>query len=92
MKRLLMVISIIAFLLLTIQVVRAAGDAPYTLDWWTVDSGGGTSQSGTYSLTGTVGQAEPGTLHGGEYSLVGGFWAVLQEAWNEVFLPILLKP
>ena len=92
MKRLLMVITIIAFLLLTIQVVHASSDASYTLDWWTVDSGGGTSQNGSYVLSGTAGQAEPGSLHGGEYSLVGGFWAVLQEAWNEVFLPILLKP
>ena len=92
MKRLMMVISLITFLLLTIQAVRAAGDASYTLDWWTVDNGGGTSQNGSYVLSGTAGQAEPGSLHGGEYSLVGGFWAVLQEAWNEVFLPILLKP
>jgi len=92
MKRILIVISLILSLLLTIQVVRAAGDASYTLDWWTVDSGGGTSQNGSYVLTGTVGQAEPGSLHAGEYSLVGGFWAVLQEVWNEVFLPILLKP
>jgi len=92
MKRLLTVISLIAFLLLTIQGVRAAGEAVYALDWWTVDSGGGTSQGGTYSLSGTIGQSEPGTLHGGEYSLVGGFWAVLQEAWKEVFLSIILKP
>jgi len=92
MKRLLIVVSLITFLLLTIQAVRAAGDASYTLDWWTVDSGGGTIQNGSYVLSGTVGQAEPGSLHGGEYSLVGGFWAVLQEAWKEVFLPIILKP
>jgi hypothetical protein len=88
----LMVISLIVFMLLTIQAVRAAGNATYTLDWWTVDSGGGTSQSGTYSLSGTIGQAEPGTLHGGTYSLVEGFWDTLQDVWTKVFLPLLLKP
>jgi len=91
MKRLLVVIFLLVLLLLTLQTVRAANDATYTLDWWTVDSGGGTSQGGVYSLSGTVGQAEPGSLHGGEYSLVEGFWAILQEALKEVFLPLVTR-
>ena len=89
MKRLLVILSLIAFLLLAVQAVRAAGT--YTLDWWTVDSGGGTSQGGTYSLSGTVGQAEPGSLNGANYSLVEGFWANLQGALEKIFLPLILK-
>ena len=91
MKRLLVILALIAFLLLVVQVVRAAGT--YTLDWWTVDSGGGTStsQAGTYSLSGTVGQAEPGSLNGPNYSLVEGFWANLQGALEKIFLPLILK-
>jgi hypothetical protein len=91
MKRLLIALCLIAFLFFSIQAVRAAESASYSLDWWTVDSGGGTSQAGTYSLSGTVGQTEPGALHGGVYSLVGGFWANLQAALEKLFLPLVLR-
>ena len=32
------------------------------------------SVGGTYELSGTVGQPDPGALHGGAYELSGGFW------------------
>ena len=91
MKRLLIALCLIAFLLFSIQAVRAAGSASYSLDWWTVDSGGGTSQGGSYSLSGTVGQAEPGALYGGDYSLAEGFWANLQAALEKILLPLVLR-
>ena len=53
-------------------VAFAATDA--TIPWWTVDSGGGTSSSSGYSLSGTIGQADAGAMSGGNYSLAGGFW------------------
>ena len=40
-------------------VVSASALAGYTLDWWTVDSGGDTSSGGSYSLGGTIGQPDP---------------------------------
>jgi hypothetical protein len=89
MKRVLIAFCLIAFLLLAVQAVHAAGT--YSLDWWTVDGGGGTSQGGTYALSGTVGQAEPGSLYGGDYSLAEGFWANLQGALEKIFLPLILK-
>ena len=92
MNRMLMVLCLIAFLLLTIQVVHAAAPPTNTQDWWTVDSGGGASQGGTYSLSGTVGQAEPGLVYGEEYSLAGGFWAALQAALEKLFLPLVGRP
>ncbi len=55
----------------------AAGD--YTIAWYTVDGGGGTSAdlSGAFELSGTIGQADAGlVLSGGGYELTGGFWAV----------------
>jgi hypothetical protein len=48
---------------------------PYAVKWWSVDTGGGKSQSGTYALYGTAGQAESGVQTGGTYSLSGGFWS-----------------
>ena len=46
----------------------------YTIDWFTIDGGGGTSSGGGYTLSGTIGQPDAGTLVGGSYRLDGGFW------------------
>jgi hypothetical protein len=46
----------------------------YTIDWYTIDGGGGTSSGGGYTLSGTIGQPDAGTLSGGNYVLEGGFW------------------
>ncbi|HMJ88947.1 MAG TPA: hypothetical protein VK530_03980 [Candidatus Acidoferrum sp.] len=46
----------------------------YSIDWFTIDGGGGTSTGGVYSVSGTIGQPDAGTLTNGPYSLVGGFW------------------
>jgi len=91
MKRRVVYIILVAVCLLTIQVVQAA-EADYGLSWWTVDAGGGSSTGGNFVLTGTVGQAEPGLMNGGNYSITGGFWAQLQALLNQILLPIVLKP
>jgi hypothetical protein len=50
----------------------------YSIDWFKISGGGGTSSSGAYSVTGTIGQHDAGgPLAGGNYSLVGGFWSSL---------------
>jgi hypothetical protein len=49
----------------------------FNIDWWTVDGGGGTSTGGVYTLTGTIGQPDAGTLSGGNYTLQGGFWGII---------------
>ncbi|HMP84964.1 MAG TPA: hypothetical protein PKA41_19915 [Verrucomicrobiota bacterium] len=48
----------------------------YSLDWSTIDSGGGDSVGGTYSLSGTIGQPDAGAMSGGNFSLQGGFWTI----------------
>lgn len=45
-----------------------------SLDWSTVGGGGGTSGGGGYTLSGTIGSRDAGTLNGGSYALEGGFW------------------
>jgi len=47
---------------------------PYSIDWSTIDGGGGTSTGGAYSLSGTIGQPDAGTVGGGTFTLSGGFW------------------
>lgn len=49
----------------------------FTIDWFTVDGGGGTSTGSVYSVSGTIGQPDAGgPMSGGQYSLIGGFWAL----------------
>lgn len=48
---------------------------PYSIDWFTVDGGGG-ADGGAYALSGTIGQPDAGLLSGGDYALSGGFWAI----------------
>ena len=50
----------------------------YSIDWFTIDGGGGTSTGGVYSVSGTIGQpdANQQVMTGGNYSVVGGFWSL----------------
>jgi hypothetical protein len=77
---------------LGVLLVAAAGLAPadYELGWWTVDSGGGVSQNASYTLSGTVGQADAGaTLLGPGYRLEGGFWGGGAE--RRILLPLVVR-
>jgi hypothetical protein len=50
----------------------------YSIDWNKIAGGGGTSAGGSYKVSGTIGQAEAGTVMlGGNYSLTGGFWSLI---------------
>ena len=61
-------------LLLAVLTVDAQ---PFSIDWHTIDGGGGTSTGGVYSVSGTIGQADAGpTMTNGQYAVTGGFWAL----------------
>src|ERR1035441_2557061 len=63
-------------LLLSACCLRALGQT-YSIDWYKISGGGGTSTNGQYSLSGTIGQHDAGgPMTGGSYSLTGGFWAL----------------
>jgi len=49
----------------------------YSIDWSTIDGGGGTSTGGVYSVSGTIGQPDAGVMSGGPYTLQGGFWSLV---------------
>jgi hypothetical protein len=50
----------------------------YSIDWYKIAGGGGTSTGGVYSVSGTIGQHDAGgPLTGGSYSLTGGFWSLI---------------
>jgi hypothetical protein len=49
----------------------------YSVDWHTIDGGGGTSTGGVFSVSGTLGQPDAGQMSGGNFSLTGGVWSLL---------------
>jgi hypothetical protein len=50
----------------------------YSIDWYKIAGGGGTSTGLTYTVSGTIGQPDAsGAMTGGNYSLTGGFWALI---------------
>ena len=50
----------------------------YSVDWFTIDGGGGTSTGGVYSVSGTIGQPDAGgPMTGGNFALTGGFWSLI---------------
>lgn len=50
----------------------------YSIDWYKIAGGGGTSTGGVYSVSGTIGQHDAGgPMVGGNYSVTGGFWSLL---------------
>ncbi|MBI3852844.1 MAG: hypothetical protein HY298_21525 [Verrucomicrobia bacterium] len=51
--------------------------AQYSIDWSTIDGGGGTSTGDVYSVSGNIGQPDAGgPMTNGQYSVTGGFWAL----------------
>jgi hypothetical protein len=50
----------------------------YSIDWYKIAGGGGTSTGGTYTVSGTIGQPDAsGQMSGGTYSVTGGFWSLI---------------
>ena len=55
----------------------AASAQDFRIDWHTIDGGGEMFASGgDFELSGTIGQPDAGAMIGGEFELVGGFWAI----------------
>jgi hypothetical protein len=91
----LLAIVLAAGLLALAPTAGAEPSVTYDLSWSTIDGGGGTSTgtgpNGTYSLSGTVGQPDAGTLSSPTYTLAGGFWAGVFDALKRLFLPVVVR-
>ena len=68
-------VAAVGVLLALLAGLLSASAPPYTIDWWTVDGGGGTGTGGSFELSGTAGQPDAGIMDGG--ALDGGFWALI---------------
>jgi hypothetical protein len=94
MKRAVLFISLLASLLFTWRVLaqdqpRAADDT-YTIEWYTIDGGGGSIDNETYALNGTIGQLDAALSSDGSYSLIGGYWAGITVPYR-IYLPLIIK-
>ena len=70
--------TILALLSSVCVLATSALAQSYSIDWFTIDGGGGTSTGGVYSVSGTIGQPDAGAMSGGSYALTGGFWGAIQ--------------
>jgi hypothetical protein len=65
------------FLVLSLAAASASAQS-YSISWYTIAGGGGTSTGAQYTVSGTIGQPDASTaMTGGNYSLTGGFWAFI---------------
>lgn len=73
------VLFVLALLLSTLIFQPSIAHAQqYSINWFKVAGGGGTSTGGAYQVSGTIGQHDAGgPMTGGNYSLTGGFWSVI---------------
>jgi hypothetical protein len=60
--------------ILTFLLSVSIANADYSINWHTIDGGGGTSSGGSYTVMGTIAQHEAAVSEGGRYELLGGFW------------------
>lgn len=96
MKSKTILIALVLFLLLALTNSQNSGPASaqsgsgYELRWYSIDGGVATFTSGGMDvLSGTIGQADAGTLSGGAYTLIGGFW--VDFLGNRLYLPSIRR-
>jgi hypothetical protein len=78
----------LAAVLILVGVVWA--DGLPTIDWWVIGGGGSSVSSGSYSLSGTVGQPIMGADLSGTRYLCSGFWCGAMPEYH-VYLPLILR-
>jgi hypothetical protein len=96
MKRKTTLVLLLGFAALSVALTVGATSASapvalnYEITWFTIDGGGGDSEGGGYSLSGTIGQPDAGVLTGGGYTLNGGFWGGAAGSYR-IYLPLVVR-
>ena len=89
-KKLLLLLILFSLLLVGSGLVTANGGL--SLDWYSLDGGGGLSVGDEYDLMGVVGQHDVGTTaSGGTYELDGGFLASPASSETILYLPMIVR-
>ena len=75
MKKFLCLLAVL--LIGTMFNLRQARAQDFSIEWHTIDGGGGATSGESFHLNGTIGQHDASqTATGGQFSLTGGFWAM----------------
>ena len=83
----------LAGLLLLLLAAVATANGGLSVDWHTIDGGGGIAAASSYQLEGTIGQPEGGhQATGDSYQLNGGYWGAAAPASYAIYLPIVQRP
>ncbi len=94
MKKGIPILLILLLLTIGIGAVYAGVQQVYSINWWTVDGGGGRLEGNTYLLRSTAGQPDAAPpLSGGTYTLYSGYWAggeMVGEGFY-IFLPLTIR-
>ncbi|TDR46591.1 hypothetical protein DFR29_103125 [Tahibacter aquaticus] len=69
----------------TLLMLPAAAFAAFSMDWYSINGGGGVSSAPGISLAGTIGQASPGYSNSTGYSLTAGFWVAAPLVSDVIF-------
>jgi hypothetical protein len=95
MKNKIILLLLVSTVLVSLVTLVSAAPTAFSLPWWTLDGGGGTSQGGDFVVSGTIGQSEAShRMSGGGFSLVGGFWgdaAQVVAAGGAIYLPLVVR-
>jgi hypothetical protein len=85
--------KILLFLGLMAGIAAPVSAQQFSIDWFKIAGGGGTSTGGQYSLSGTVGQHDAGgPLTNSQYSVTGGFWVLPQAVQNPIAPALTITP
>ncbi len=68
---------------LLLALTLSAAQAQFSIDWSTIDGGGGTSTGSVYAVSGTFGQPDAGKMSGSQFTLEGGFWGIVAAIQTE---------
>ena len=69
--------TFITIFLLMLGLATSLHAQSYSINWYKIAGGGGTSTGGVFSVSGTIGQPDAsGAMTGGNYSVTGGFWSL----------------
>lgn len=91
MKQSRIVLVVLFTLALLLAVTAAYAQGILALPRWTIDSGGGSSAGGAFTLSGAIGQPDAAFSQGGSFTLSGGFWTGGAILTYHTFLPITVK-
>jgi len=90
MKRIVILLALVALLLLGGSALAGMSSPDYRLDWLTLaGGGGGPAGSGSYAVNLTVGQAAIGVGSSPNYQACLGYWC--GESVYHIYLPLVVR-